>query len=112
MNDPYEEYDLSLEHPEILESMKKTFYEKPINLETPFFNPVHSYLHGDKYIGINDSPWLERNYEEKNPPHPIIQNIIFTWIVFLTFKEFIIPIFLMLILLISIYLYRKKSNYL
>ena len=112
LNDPYEKYDLSLEHPEILESMKKTFYEKPINLETPFFNPVHSYLHGDKYIGINDSPWLERNYEEKNPPHPIIQNIIFTWIVFLTFKEFIIPILFMVILFISIYLYRRKSNYL
>ena len=36
LNDPYEKYDLSQEHPEILESMKKTFYEKPINLETPF----------------------------------------------------------------------------
>ena len=112
LNDPYEKYDLSLKHPEILESMKKTFYEKPINFETPFFNPVHSYLHGDKYIGINNSPWLERNYEEKNPPHPIIQNIIFVWIVFVTFKEFIIPIFLIGIILISMYFYRKKSNYL
>lgn len=111
LNDPYEKYDLSLKHPEILESMKKTFYEKPINFETPFFNPVHSYLHGDKYIGINNSPWLERNYEEKNPPHPIIQNIIFVWIVFVTFKEFIIPIFLIGIILISMYFYRKKSNY-
>ena len=112
LNDPYEKYDLSLKHPEILESMKKTFYEKPINFETPFFNPVHSYLHGDKYVGINNSPWLERNYEEKNPPHPIIQNIIFVWIVFVTFKEFIVPIFLIGIILISMYFYRKKSNYL
>ena len=111
LNDPYEKYDLSLKHPEILESMKKTFYEKPINFETPFFNPVHSYLHGDKYVGINNSPWLERNYEEKNPPHPIIQNIIFVWIVFVTFKEFIVPIFLIGIILISMYFYRKKSNY-
>ena len=112
LNDPYEKYDLSLKHPDILESMKKTFYEKPINFETPFFNPVHSYLHGDKYVGINNSPWLERNYEEKNPPHPIIQNIIFVWIVFVTFKEFIVPIFLIGIILISMYFYRKKSNYL
>ena len=111
LNDPYEKFDLSLKHPEILESMKKTFYDKPINLETPFFNPVHSYLYGDKYIGINNSPWLERNYEEKNPPHPIIQNIIFTWIVFLTFKEFIIPIIFMIFILIGIYFYKKKSNY-
>tara|TARA_B100001248_G_scaffold217861_1_gene173151 strand:+ start:2352 stop:3911 length:1560 start_codon:yes stop_codon:yes gene_type:complete len=111
LNDPYENFDLSIKHPEILESMKKTFYDKPINLETPFFNPVHSYLHGDKYIGINNSPWLERNYEEKDPPHPIIQNIIFTWIVFLTFKEFIIPIIFMIFILIGIYFYKKKSNF-
>ena len=110
LNDPYEKFDLSLRHPEILESMKKTFYDKPINLETPFFNPVHSYLHGDKYIGINDSPWLERNYEEKNPPHSIIQNIIFTWIVFLTFKEFIIPIIFMISILVGIYFYKRKFN--
>ena len=111
LNDPYEKFDLSLKHPEILESMKKTFYDKPINLETPFFNPVHSYLYGDKYIGINNSPWLERDYEEKNPPHPIIQNIIFTWIVFLTFKEFIIPIIFMIFILIGIHFNKKKSNY-
>ena len=81
--------------------MKKTFYEKPINFETPFFNPVHSYLHGDKYIGINNSPWLERNYEEKNPPHPIIQNIIFVWIVFVTFKELVDVLYITNMVIVS-----------
>ena len=36
--------------------------------------------------GITDSPWLERTYKEKELPHPIVQNLVFGWIIFLTFK--------------------------
>ena len=46
--------------------MKKTFDENPLIIETPYINPVQSYLYGDRYIGITDSPWLERTYKEKN----------------------------------------------
>ena len=70
-NDPYEKNNLSSEHPEIFESMKNTLINMPIVIETPYINPVQSYLYGDRYIGINDSPWLERNYKEEDLPHPI-----------------------------------------
>ena len=76
-NDPYEKNDLSSEHPEIFESMKNTLINMPIVIETPYINPVQSYLYGDRYIGINDSPWLKRDYKEEDLPHPIVQNIIF-----------------------------------
>ena len=107
-NDPYEKNNLSSEHPEIFESMKNTLINMPIVIETPYINPVQSYLYGDRYIGINDSPWLERNYKEEDLPHPIVQDIIFAWIIFLTFKQFIIPIFLIFIFLIYLIVKKKK----
>ena len=48
-----------------------------------------------------------RNYEEKELPHPIVQNIIFLWIIFLTFKQYLIPVIFLLIVAIVI-LMRKK----
>ena len=89
--------------------MKNTLINMPIVIETPYINPVQSYLYGDRYIGINDSPWLKRDYKEEDLPHPIVQDIIFAWIIFLTFKQFIIPIFLIFIFLI--YLIVKKKQF-
>tara|TARA_A100001011_G_scaffold51106_1_gene49074 strand:- start:966 stop:2525 length:1560 start_codon:yes stop_codon:yes gene_type:complete len=107
-NDPYEKNNLSSQYPDIFESMKKTLINMPVIIDTPYINPVQSYLYGDRYIGITESPWLKREYEEKNLPHPIVQNIIFAWIIFLTFKQFIIPILVIFIFLI--YLIIKKNK--
>ena len=100
--------DLSSDHPDIFNSMKKTLTEMPVVIETPYINPVQSYLYGDRYIGINNSPWLERTYQERDLPHPLIQNLIFAWIIFLTFKQFFIPIIILLIFIIFFVI--KKIN--
>ena len=63
---------------------------------------------GDRYIGINQSPSLETYYKEEHLPHPIVQDIIFAWIIFLTFKQFIIPILLIFIFLIYLIVNKKK----
>jgi hypothetical protein len=107
IDDPYEKYELSEQYPDVFDSMKKTFDENPLIIETPFINPVQSYLYGDRYIGITDSPWLERTYKEKELPHPIVQNLVFVWIIFLTFKHIIIPV---LILLTLIFYFMKFRN--
>ena len=57
--DPFEMNDLSSDHPDIFNSMKKTLTEMPVVLETPYINPVQSYLYGDRYIGIFNWSWLE-----------------------------------------------------
>ena len=106
-DDPYEKYELSEKYPDVFESMKKTFDENPLIIETPYINPVQSYLYGDRYIGITDSPWLERTYKEKELPHPIVQNLVFGWIIFLTFKHIIIPV---LILLTLVFYFMKFRN--
>ena len=87
--------------------MKKTLINMPVIIDTPYINPVQSYLYGDRYIGITDSPWLERTYKEKELPHPIVQNLVFGWIIFLTFKHIIIPV---LILLTLVFYFMKFRN--
>ena len=67
--------------------MKKTLTEMPVVIDTPYINPVQSYLYGDRYIGINNSRGL-RETIKKDLPHPLVQNLIFAWIIFLTFKQF------------------------
>ena len=72
------------------------------------------YLWGDrvrddtKFIG---NPWLERDYQVREPPSPFISRIIFAWILFLANKAIIITIILILIAIgLLIRSYLKNSN--
>ena len=97
--DPFELNDLSSDHPDIFNSMKKTLTEMTVVIDTPYINPVQSYLYGDRYIGINNSPWLERNYQKEIYPIPSSKSY-FCLDNFLTFKQFFIPIIILLIFII------------
>ena len=109
LNDPYEKKELSAQYPDIFESMKSTLNKKPFVLEPPYFNPTHAYLYGDYYRGISGSPWLKREYEEKDLHSPLVQNLVFMWILFLAFKKITIPSMLILIMGI-IFLIRRKGT--
>ena len=102
--DPYEQNELSEKHPEVFNSMKETFYKMPMVVHPPNINPTQMYLYGDQFpdnARINGSPWLDREYEVKQIPSPFIQSIVFTWILFLTFKQITIPIAISLLLVIG-----------
>ena len=53
------------------------------------------YLWGDRFVTSTrfiGSPWLDRDYELKTPPHPIIENLILAWILILANKFRIIAL--------------------
>ena len=105
INDPYERKELSSDYPEIFESMKETLNENLIINDVGFYNGAQAFLYGDRYTEISESPWLDRNYEEKDPPSSIIQFIILSWILILAYKEF----FILIIMVSIIYLIQRKS---
>ena len=71
--DPFEMNDLSSDHPDIFNSMKKTLTEMPVVIETPYINPVQSYLYGDRYIGINNSRGLRETIKKEIYPIPLFK---------------------------------------
>ena len=105
INDPYERKELSSDYPEIFESMKETLNENLIINDVGFYNGAQAFLYGDRYTEISESPWLDRNYEEKDPPSSIIQFIILSWILIIAYKEF----FILIIMVSIIYLIQRKS---
>ena len=107
-NDPYETNELSAAYPDIFEEMKNTLNDMPFVLAPEYFNATHAYLYGDKYNGINGDPWLDRTYEEKEFHTPIVQAFVFTWIIFLSFKQITIPL-LILLLIFTYYIYYKRK---
>ena len=54
--------------------------------------------------------WLDREYEVKQIPSPFIQSIVFTWILFLTFKQITIPIAVSLLLVIGYLIKVRRSS--
>ena len=86
--------------------MKNTLNEMPFVLAPEYFNATHFYLYGDRYNGIHGDPWLNRTYEEKEFHSPFVQAIVFTWIIFLAFKQISIPL-LILLLIFCYYIYTK-----
>ena len=110
INDPFEQNDLSKEYPDVFESMKKTFNEAPFVLQPPYINPTTMYLYGDRFPDkpeIEGSPWLDREYEVAKKHSPFIQTIVFSWVLFLAFKQITFPLLLIIIFLI-LYFVRKK----
>ena len=105
-NDPYETKDLSDIYPDILNEMKSTLNEMPFVLAPEYFNATHAYLYGDQYNGVKDDPWLDRTYEEKEFHSSFVQAVVFTWIIFLAFKQISIPL-LILFLIFCYYIYSK-----
>ena len=105
-NDPYETKDLSDIYPDILNEMKSTLNEMPFVLAPEYFNATHAYLYGDQYNGIKDDPWLDRTYEEKEFHSSFVQAVVFTWIIFLAFKQISIPL-LILFLIFCYYICSK-----
>lgn len=111
--DPYEQNELSEKHPEVFNSMKETFYKMPMVVHPPNINPTQMYLYGDQFpdnARITGSPWLDREYEVKQIPSPFIQSIVFTWILFLTFKQITIPIAISLLLVIGYLIKVRRSS--
>ena len=105
-NDPYETKDLSDIYPDIFNEMKNTLNEMPFVLAPEYFNATHAYLYGDQYNGVKDDPWLDRTYEEKEFHSSFVQAIVFTWIIFLAFKQISIPL-LILFLIFCYYICSK-----
>jgi len=93
-----------------LNRMKKTFNEAPFVLQPPYINPTQMYLYGDQFPDkskIVGSPWLDREYEVAKIHSPFVQTIVFTWVLFLAFKQFTLPLLLILVVFI-LYFVRKK----
>ena len=88
--------------------MKNTLNDMPFVLAPEYFNATHAYLYGDKYNGIHGDPWLDRTYEEKEFHTPIVQAFVFTWIIFLSFKQITIPL-LILLLIFTYYIYFIRT---
>jgi arylsulfatase A-like enzyme len=89
LKDPYETNDLSLDYPLVFNEMKEEIDNQTLWMNPPIVNPVMMYLWGDRFVTTSrfvGSPWLERDYELKTPPHPIIENLIFIWILILANK--------------------------
>ena len=85
LKDPYETNDLSLDYPLVFNEMKEEIDNQTLWMNPPIVNPVMMYLWGDRFVTTSrfvGSPWLERDYELKTPPHPIIENLIFIWILY------------------------------
>ena len=110
ISDPFEKNDVSKEFPEIFKSMKKTLNEAPFVLQPPYINPTQMYLYGDQFPDkpeIVGSPWLDREYEVAKIHSTFVQTIVFTWVLFLAFKQFTLPLLLILVFFI-LYFVRKK----
>ena len=114
INDPYETTDLSDDNPVVFNEMKQTIDNQVLWMNPPILDPVMMYLWGDrftddtKFIG---NPWLERDYQVREPPSPFISKIIFAWILFLANKAIFITIILILIAIgLLIRSYLKSSN--
>ena len=114
INDPYETTDLSDDNPVVFNEMKQTIDNQVLWMNPPILDPVMMYLWGDrftdgtKFIG---NPWLERDYQVREPPSPFISKIIFAWILFLANKAIFITIILILIAIsLLIRSYLKNSN--
>ncbi len=110
VNDPFEKTDLSKDYPVIFESMKRTLKDAPFVLQPPYINPTQMYLYGDQFPDepiIIGSPWLDREYEVKELPSSFTQTIVFAWVLFLAFKQYTVPL-LLIILLTIVYIFRKK----
>jgi hypothetical protein len=89
LKDPYETNDLSLDYPIVFNEMKSEIDNQVLWMNPPIINPVMMFLWGDRFVTTSrfvGSPWLERDYELKTPPHPIIENLIFIWILILANK--------------------------
>tara|TARA_B100000768_G_scaffold62415_1_gene60453 strand:+ start:2551 stop:4107 length:1557 start_codon:yes stop_codon:yes gene_type:complete len=89
LKDPYETNDLSLDYPIVFNEMKWEIDNQVLWMNPPIINPVMMFLWGDRFVTTSrfvGSPWLERDYELKTPPHPIIENLIFIWILMLANK--------------------------
>ena len=95
LNDPLETNDLSLENSIVFNQMKESIDNQTIWINPPLLNPVMMYLWGDRFVTSTrfiGSPWLDRDYELKTPPHPIIENLILAWILILANKFRIIAL--------------------
>jgi arylsulfatase A-like enzyme len=113
LNDPYETNDLSQQYQEVFNEMKNTMDNQTIWMNPPKINPVMMFLWGDRFTDETrfiGSPWLNRDYELKEPPSPFINAILFAWIMILAFKEIVILAILIILLFGLFVRFYLKSN--
>ena len=113
LNDPYETNDLSQQYQEVFNEMKNTMDNQTIWMNPPKIDPVMMFLWGDRFTDETrfiGSPWLNRDYELKEPPSPFINAILFAWIMILAFKETVILAILIILLFGLFVRFYLKSN--
>ena len=113
LNDPYETNDLSQQYQEVFNEMKNTMDNQTIWMNPPKIDPVMMFLWGDRFTDETrfiGSPWLNRDYELKEPPSPFINAILFAWIMILAFKEIVILAILIILLFGLFVRFYLKSN--
>ena len=113
LNDPYETNDLSLQYQEVVNEMKSRMENQTIWMNPPKIDPVMMFLWGDRFTDETrfiGSPWLNRDYELKEPPSPFINAILFAWIMILAFKEIVILAILIILLFGLFVRFYLKSN--
>ncbi len=101
LNDPYETQDLSRQYQEVFNEMKNTIDNQTLWMNPPKIDPVMMFLWGDRFTEETrfiGNPWLDRDYELKEPPSPFINSILFIWIMILAYKEIVIMAILAIVL--------------
>ena len=110
LSDPFETTNLAEDNPKVFSEMKEKMDNQTVWINPPYIDPVMMFLWGDRFVASSrfvGSPWLEREYELKTPPHPFISTLIFIWILILTQKYKVMAlIFIAVLSLVSI----KKYN--
>ena len=101
IKDPYEKHDVSEVESEVFETMKKTITSYEERDVVGDMNPAHAYLHGDDRQGGTElgSPWLDGDYELKNPPSLLSTIFISIWILIQAFKYYLLAIILLIVLI-------------
>ena len=113
LNDPYETQDLSRQYQEVFNEMKNTIDNQTLWMNPPKIDPVMMFLWGDRFTEETrfiGNPWLDRDYELKEPPSPFINSILFIWIMILAYKEIVIMAILAIVLFSFFIRFLFKSS--
>lgn len=111
LNDPLETNDLSVDYPKIFNDMREVIDNQALWMNPPKIDPVMMYLWGDRFTDDTrfiGNPWLERDYELKEAPHPLIGKLIFIWILLLANKNLALGLILLLLFIIYIKRYAFR----
>ena len=92
---------MSRQYKQVFNEMKNTIDNQTLWMNPPKIDPVMMFLWGDRFTEETrfiGNPWLDRDYELKEPPSPFINSMLFIWIMILAYKEIVIMAILAIVL--------------